>query len=212
MNESTLTPLMPATGAPRGRRAQIKATNRQAILDAARAVFAELGYGATSVRDIIRRTKLASGTFYNYFKSKEEVFQALMDENALHVRPLLRAARAEASTFEEFIRETFRVFFEFCATDRASFAMMRRNAGQLRVRMDTAEVIAGFEELHADIAAAMDNGLLPQVDVGFLTSAAVGIAFEMADDMMKRDPMDPEAATEFATALMMGGVKAVARD
>ena len=53
----------------RGKREETKASNRQAIIDAARIVFAELGYGATTVRDIIRATELASGTFYNYFKS-----------------------------------------------------------------------------------------------------------------------------------------------
>ena len=60
-----------------GKREQTKQNNREAILEAAKVVFADLGYGATSVRDIIRRTGLASGTFYNYFKSKEEVFEAL---------------------------------------------------------------------------------------------------------------------------------------
>ena len=77
----------------RGKREETKASNRQAIVDAARRVFAELGYGATTVRDIIRATDLASGTFYNYFKSKEEVFQALQDETALRVRPRLRPSR-----------------------------------------------------------------------------------------------------------------------
>ncbi|MDE3115692.1 MAG: helix-turn-helix transcriptional regulator, partial [Pseudomonadota bacterium] len=66
-----------------GKREQTKAQNRHIILQAAHQVFAELGYGATTVRDIIRATPLASGTFYNYFKSKEEVFQAIQDESAL---------------------------------------------------------------------------------------------------------------------------------
>ena len=48
-----------------GRREQNKAENRTALIKAARAVFAEMGYGAASVRDIVRRTDLASGTFYN---------------------------------------------------------------------------------------------------------------------------------------------------
>src|ERR1019366_10095935 len=50
-----------------GRREQTKAQNRATILHAAREVFAELGYDAAGVRDISRRTDLASGTFYNYF-------------------------------------------------------------------------------------------------------------------------------------------------
>jgi len=86
-----------------GKRERTKTANREAILAAAREVFTKLGYGATTVRDIIRATDLASGTFYNYFKSKEEVFQAIQDENALRVRPRLRAERIRARSVEEFI-------------------------------------------------------------------------------------------------------------
>ena len=63
-----------------GRREQNKAENRTALLKAARAVFAEMGSGAASVRDIVRRTDLASGTFYNYFKDKDEIFEAVVGE------------------------------------------------------------------------------------------------------------------------------------
>jgi AcrR family transcriptional regulator len=84
-----------------GKREQTKVQNRLLILEAARRVFAELGFGATTVRDIIRATPLASGTFYNYFKSKEEVFQAIRDETALIIRPKLRDERTKAKTIEE---------------------------------------------------------------------------------------------------------------
>ena len=70
-------PIRSKAPAPEGKRAQVKAQNRRIILDAARRVFAELGYGATKVRDIIRATPLAAGTFYNYFRTKEEVLEAL---------------------------------------------------------------------------------------------------------------------------------------
>src|SRR5258708_20003372 len=68
------------TGERSGRREQNKAENRAALLKAARTVFAEIGYGAAGVRDIVRRTDLASGTFYNYFKDKEEIFSAVIAE------------------------------------------------------------------------------------------------------------------------------------
>ncbi|MDX6656088.1 MAG: hypothetical protein QOH62_881, partial [Solirubrobacteraceae bacterium] len=47
-----------------GKREQTKAANRTAILDAARVVFSQIGYGAATVRDIVRETDLATGTFY----------------------------------------------------------------------------------------------------------------------------------------------------
>src|SRR5271156_5926221 len=88
---------------PAGKREKTKTQNRHLILEAARQVFAELGYGATTVGDIIRATPLASGTFYNYFRSKEEVFQAIRDESALQIRPRLHEERIKAASVEEFI-------------------------------------------------------------------------------------------------------------
>ena len=76
-----------------GKRARAKEANRRAILDAARVVFARIGYEATNIRDIIRETDLASGTFYNYFKSKEEVFEAIAGDSVLRFRPLLQKVR-----------------------------------------------------------------------------------------------------------------------
>lgn len=192
-----------------GKRERTKLANREAILDAAREVFVKLGYGATTVRDIIRATDLASGTFYNYFKSKEEVFQAIQDENALRVRPRLRAERIRARNVEEFISGSFRTFFDYIATDRQTFAVIRRNADTMRVRMDTPEIIAGFDELRADINKAIEDGIFPPVDAHYLMAALVGVAFEIGEHMLTRDPVDTEAAAKFATALFLGGFKAL---
>ena len=87
-----------APAAGRGRRERTKAANRAAILRAAREVFGEIGYGAASVRDIVRRTDLATGTFYNYFPDKESVLHALVDELAGEARRRVRAARRAAGS------------------------------------------------------------------------------------------------------------------
>ncbi|HTO41887.1 MAG TPA: TetR/AcrR family transcriptional regulator [Rhizomicrobium sp.] len=193
-----------------GKREKTKIQNRQQILEAAQTVFAELGYGATTVRDIIRATPLASGTFYNYFKSKEEVFQAIQDDSALRIRPRLRAERVRAATIEEFISGTFATFFDYVHSDQGNFQAIRRNRSDaLRIRMDTPEIIAGFEELREDIETAIAKGLFPPVDADFLMASIVGVAFEVAERMLCRGDADPPAAAAFATALFLGGVRAI---
>jgi AcrR family transcriptional regulator len=192
-----------------GKREQTKLQNRQLILDAARQVFAELGYGAATVRDIIRATPLASGTFYNYFKSKEEVYQAIRDEIALAIRPRLHEERVKASTVEEFITCTFRTFFEFVADDRVNFRTIRHAADTTRVRVDTPEVIAGFEELRNDLEIAIAKGLFAPINADYLMAAIVGVAFEVAERMLLHEPHDYAAAAAFATALFIGGVRAL---
>ncbi|HEX2591197.1 MAG TPA: TetR/AcrR family transcriptional regulator [Rhizomicrobium sp.] len=209
--ESQLATKPPSPYSTSGKRERTKVQNRTMILDAARQVFAELGYGATTVRDIIRATPLASGTFYNYFKSKEEVYQAIRDDVALQIRPRLHEARVEAKTVEEFITATFQTFFEFVARDDVNFRNMRHTADVTRVRMDTPEVIAGFEELRVDIEKAIADGLFPPIDADFLMAAIVGVAFETAERMVLRggENRDPAAAAAFATALFVGGIKAL---
>ena len=192
-----------------GKRERTKQQNRQLILQAARQVFAELGYGATTVRDIVRATPLAAGTFYNYFNSKEEVFQAMQDEIALRIRPRLHEERAKATSIEEFISGTFRTFFEYVASDEANFHAIRRNTDTLRVRMDTPEILAGFQELRTDLEEAIANGLFPSLDADYLMAAIVGVAFEIAERMLRRARADTEDATRFATALFIGGIKAL---
>ena len=66
------------TNAGAGRRKIQPAARRQAILDAALAVFAERGYEAARLDDVAARAGVAKGTLYLYFKDKEALFEALI--------------------------------------------------------------------------------------------------------------------------------------
>ena len=118
-----------------GKRERTKTANRQAILDAAREVFGELGYDAATVRDIIRRTGLASGTFYNYYKSKEEVFDALADDGARRFRPLLRAESEKAVDFPSFVRGAILAISTSWPPSRKAGASTGRRASRSRTRV-----------------------------------------------------------------------------
>src|SRR5271170_1673628 len=96
-----------------GKREQTKQQNRRAILDAARRVFGELGYDVATVRDIIRRTNLSVGAFYNYYRSKEEVYEALADDGARRFRPILQAQYEKATDFPSYIRGAIEAYYNF---------------------------------------------------------------------------------------------------
>lgn len=51
---------------------------RNEILDAAELFFCTKGYTQTTVNDILQEIGIAKGTFYHYFKSKEEVMDAII--------------------------------------------------------------------------------------------------------------------------------------
>jgi len=189
-----------------GRRAQTKAANRAAILAAALDVFAELGYGAAGVRDVIRRTELAPGTFYNYFPDKESVFRALVGETVEVARGRVAAARAGADTGTGFIEDAYRAYFSFIVEDPERHAFLSRNWGRIRLEFDDAGLPGAIADLRADLEAAIVGGALPAVDVEYTAQTMIAVGLELAGLLVRRDPPDVEGATRFATGLFVGGL------
>jgi AcrR family transcriptional regulator len=72
-----------------------------ALLDAALELFAEQGYGATSIPEICARAGLTKGAFYSNFANKDALFLALMDRNwqrrARWIRHVMPASDAVAN-------------------------------------------------------------------------------------------------------------------
>lgn len=187
-----------------GKRERNKAQNRAEILTAAREVFTELGYDAATVRDIIRRTKLASGTFYNYFPDKESVFRTLFRESEERRHDWLRKVERRDGNYDEYLRDTFRAYFEFVVSDRTTFELLRRNSQTIRAFSRDPAIVDEGQRLARALAAAMDSDVLPRTDALFLASAILGVAFEVAVIMVEREPIDVEGATSFVTDLFLG--------
>ncbi|HLK24773.1 MAG TPA: TetR/AcrR family transcriptional regulator [Caulobacteraceae bacterium] len=193
-----------------GKREQTKAANRRAILDAARQVFAELGFELASVRDIIRRTNLSVGAFYNYFRSKEEVYEALSDDGARRFRPLLQAEGEKASDFASYIRGAITAYYRFLVDEQKMVAPIAGHAlAHPHVRIETPEMKAVFDQVKASVANVLERERGPHVDVDYLAAACIAIAREVGDLMLERRPIDVDAAVEFAVQMILGGLPAL---
>jgi AcrR family transcriptional regulator len=190
-----------------GRREDTKAANRAAILTAGRELFSAQGYDAVSVRDIVRRTELASGTFYNYFPDKASIFRALVQDTGAEARRRAREARRHAVGPEGFIEDGFRAYFAFIASDPDTFAFLRRNVSTIREQFGDAFMPAGLAELEADLRGAIGAGELPDVDVDYCARAMLAVALELGEELLERDPPDVEGATRFATAMFSAGLE-----
>ena len=173
------------------RREATKEANRAALLDAAREVFAEHGYPGTGVRDIVRRTELASGTFYNYFDSKEAIFAAVLEQVGGEARARVRDARLDAGP-DGFLDAGFGAFFAFIASDPRTFAFLDRNA-------DAVLPIA-LDELREDLQGRLRDG----VDIDYTAQAMVAVGLQIGHVMLSRTPVAVDEATAFAASLFRG--------
>jgi AcrR family transcriptional regulator len=191
-----------------GKREQTKVANRQAILDAAREVFGELGYETATVRDIIRRTGLAAGTFYNYYRSKEEVFAALADDGARRFGPILKGLRGKGYSFETFVELAIGAYFEFIADEHKNWAA-RRPAGEphLHVQGETPEMAAVFADIRDALSEDIAQRKGPYADPDYMAAACIAIARDVGDKMLERRPIDTAGAAAFAVTMILSGLK-----
>jgi AcrR family transcriptional regulator len=66
---------------------------RRRIADAALALFANRGYNATSVEDVVAQAKVSKSAFYEFFMSKEDCFRELLSqEGGALIRDVLTSA------------------------------------------------------------------------------------------------------------------------
>jgi len=84
-------------------------STRLAVEDAALELFMERGYHATSMRQIADKSGLALGGIYNYFKSKDEIFEALIVNKHPYKKILPLIQEAEGKTMDEFLGNATRI-------------------------------------------------------------------------------------------------------
>ncbi|MEL6978051.1 MAG: TetR/AcrR family transcriptional regulator [Pseudomonadota bacterium] len=168
-------------GATLSLRAARKAENRRLIVAAGRAVFAEIGLDAATVRDIVRASGLAQGSFYNYFDSKEAVFSVIVDEVVTPIRARLKEARAAATTADAFIGGCYRACVALTAQDYAAAALIRRNQAAFRAAFYQGDDLAGavLRELVEDLEAAVARGLFAPHDAPLMAEMMLSAGVDL---------------------------------
>lgn len=156
---------------------------RDRLLAAAVDVFAAKGYAATRVSDIVREAGVAQGTFYLYFKSKQAIFEQLLDTcfSRLLAETLGTYSLRDISRPEDVIEQTqvlWRTILQQCRADRAlvSLALREASAGgpEVVARLE-ANYLQVIDGLAAYIEVAVARGLFRPVDPQLAAWAIVGM-------------------------------------
>jgi AcrR family transcriptional regulator len=198
---------------PKPTRAEKNAATTAALLSAAAATFAERGFEAATMDEIAERVGLSKGALYYRYKSKEDLFLALLDERcAAYISDLERARGTGASAgagwgavadqFLSVLRERSwpRLFFEY-----VSYASRHPHArSQLAKR--TRALRRAFERVIEQQAADAGAELpVPAADIALaITALGNGLALERL-----ADPRGvPDRVFAELPALIIGGVAA----
>ena len=167
-----------------GKRDQTKILNRQQILEAASNLFAEKGFEATNVRDIIHESNLSPGTFYNYFQSKEEIFEVLTNEIISEVRSQIQASYRNVKMDREEIIKSLQKFFQIFLGNPRLMKFLSRNQSYLRELRSKGRFDDMLKDLEKALEDGVKNGMLPQLPVKIVAIAVFGAVFEIIATMV----------------------------
>ncbi|HYC00824.1 MAG TPA: TetR/AcrR family transcriptional regulator [Candidatus Limnocylindrales bacterium] len=200
-------------GSSPGKREATKARNRSVILTSAREVFATLGFDAATVRDIVRGTDLAVGTFYQYFRDKNDVFAAVAEETLRELRARLRRYRTDASvTFDERIYNAYFAFFDMVVHERRLFEVLDRNIAPLVSDISFESTRVALAELREDLQPLLEAEQVAPVDADYVAAASIGVGMMVARQLLERAQPDAVEAARFCTTLLLQGLRGRAQD
>ena len=182
------------------RAAQARGKRCKELLKAATRVFARKGYRAASISDVINAAGVARGTFYLYFRSKQDILFAVIDD----LREQQKAFIAQLSKQEgslarpdprEQARQGFIAWLRFYAQRRDALKILLREANLIDAALEPkrAEVRRGVVEyLSERIRRLQSEGVYqqkrsPEIVSHFLIGMVDEIALSYLQEARKPD-------------------------
>jgi AcrR family transcriptional regulator len=188
--------------------AETRKANRDQLLAAARMVFATIGFDAATVKDIVRESGLSQGSFYNYYKTKQDIFEDVVEDIIGPLVPLLSRVRAEAKTAHAFLFNAYEACRLMPLQEPQAAAIIARNQSSFREIFYLGD---GQSRIKSDLSDDLQKGCLEgrfkamNFDLMAETQIALGI------DLVIQAAQVPESASErvaFLTRLFEGAISA----
>lgn len=177
-----------AAGLPRGRTSLLTEETREKqqrrLVKAAISAFAEKGFTATTITDIVKRARVSKQVFYEIFENKEDCFLAADDlgRKALFEQ-VLSDIKLESNDADQWIRSSVRVYLHLCNSEQdftKAWAIEFPNAGN-RCREQRnlffAELGKRLKSIHTVIKKTQPDQWVAVPDLFY--DAAIGGAYEI---------------------------------
>jgi AcrR family transcriptional regulator len=193
-----------ASAMPKPATARGEAT-RRTLLIAAEHEFGSKGYYGASVSSITQRADIAQGTFYLYFRSKEEIFVTLVRDIGHQLRAYLSQAVAKSTLRLEAERAGMEAFLRFTGRHRGLYRIVQESRFvDEAVYREYYEILArGYAD---GLARAADGGELSPGDAEVRAWAIMGIGhfLGLKHCLWHHKPAPPEVLDEVLRFIAQG--------
>lgn len=202
-------------GQPKFRRR--KADRPDEIVAAAFEVFAEKGFAAARLDDIAARAGVSKGAIYLYFATKEDIFQAVVEQGvAPNLHNLAALAAANPQNFPDLVRAFTQVMAQVASTTPLG-GIIKMVIGEARNFPELARVwhdrliVPALGALSAAIAAAQARGEIRPGDprhyaAGLISPLLVGVIWRETFTPIGAEPFDLPALMEQHVETLLRGM------
>jgi AcrR family transcriptional regulator len=220
-NRTTSKPVRKAIAErPRARRRLPPEQRREEVIEVAAAVFAEKGYRAANITDIVERAGIGRGTFYLYFDSKQDVFLEIIERYFSGFEELLATNQkklASAITAKENAvlvwRQNMLEILRYHHDNPDLTSVVYRDAlgsdEHFSARVDELSATAR-RELRKDFELLEASGLLRKSNLEVVTNLILGsVIYVIMENVVKEKQPDLEA---IADEMIEYHIRALIRD
>lgn len=183
---------------------------REALVNAAIAVFIEKGFHDATVRDIGRAANMTQGTIYNYVSSKDDILYLVCDRIVAEYNDQTRKALDTSHDPVGRVRSAVRAISQVMYRHRREILLIYQDSHLLDARSRRVilarveEFIGMFERIIADAARELKVALpYPHLSANMLTFLPVMIALR---GWSLRDDLPPETIVEQISAFIVRGL------
>ncbi len=189
----------------RGRRERRRARDRETVLDAAAAIFAEQGYNDAGMAEIARTAGCSVGKLYTLFDNKENLFVCLVGDRLRALNEVSAEAIDPAAPPLTRLRQRLRAALDYFSQD-PHFSRIFRNEYP-----DTADGILQREsEHHSQIIRgyldeAMQAAQIPREDPEALATLAYALIYGLIDlTALREDPLSTDWVMGYVERFFLG--------
>lgn len=176
------------------------------LLDAAGEEFGQRGFHETAISHITQAAGVGLGTFYVYFKSKEEVFRALVADMGARTRHALSESVKDAPNRLEAERLGIRAYLEFVRTHKSLYRVV------MEAQFVAPEAYRAYYKVFSDaygqqLSQAAKRGEISDGDTDVRVWALMGASTFLGLKFgVWEDGADVNAVSEAAADLMINGL------
>ncbi|SFV11039.1 TetR/AcrR family transcriptional regulator [Pseudoduganella namucuonensis] len=169
---------------------------RRRLIESAMIVFADKGVGASIIPDVVAAAEVSQGSFYNYFRTNEDLLAAVGDELSGEMVQLIEPVVGGMPDAAARVATAIRCYLHLARAHRLLARFLAAAGLRLMVQHN-----ATFRYLPADLEEGQKQGVFATVPLDIVLDLVAGTGMA-ALDRMARGRVPKDYPDQIAAALM----------